>query len=312
VLDAVRRCAALDFERFLLPLPTLASRVAHIAFAAKVETEFVTRVVRTRKLMPADPAQQDWPWRLQLRVLGADVVLRDGQPLAPQAKRPKKPLQLLALLAAHGHRPVPVEDAVERLWPDTDAESPKGSLEVALARLRKLLDLPGVVLLTDGRLHFDARAVWTDVAAFELDERRWQAGCRSPREDVRAQALANAREALAVYRGPLLGGKERPASWQDLSDQLTRRFSRLVIDCGAQLESQGRWREAHDLYEHGVACDALSEPTYRALMRVQLQLGERAEVLRTFERCRDALHATLGVDPTHETWLLQDRASNAG
>ena len=312
VLQAIARCAALDFDRFLLPLPHLAARAAQIALTAGVHTEFVTRVVRNRKLVPAEPAQQEWPWRLQVRVLGPELVLRDGQPLAPLAKRPRKPLQLLALLAAQGSKPLAVDLAIELLWPSADAETPKGSFEVALARLRKLLDLPGVVLLTDGRLHFDAPTVWTDVAAFEIHEQRWLAGRHAPSEAARAEAVANAQAAVALYRGALLAGEELSAPWQMLREQLARRFSRLVIECGALLEAQGRWREAHDAYERGIACDTLSEPTYRALMRVQLQLGEHAEALRTFALCHHALESALGVVPAHETWALHERAQGAG
>ncbi len=312
VLRAIGRCAALDFDRFLLPLPSLAARAAQIALEAGVHTEFVTRVVRNRKLVPADPARQEWPWRLQVHVLGPELVLRDGQPLAPLAKRPRKPLQLLALLAAQGSKPLSVDLAIELLWPSTDAESPKGSFEVALARLRKLLDLPGVILLTDGRLHFDAPIVWTDVAAFEIHEQRWLAGCHAPSEGARAEAVSNAQAAMVLYRGALLAGEELSAPWQLLREQLARRFSRLVIECGALLESQGRWREAHDAYERGIAYDTLSEPTYRALMRVQLQLGEHAEALRTFALCRNALEAALGAVPARETWALQQRAQGTG
>src|SRR5450432_860482 len=63
--DAVRRCVPLQFEHFLLPLPDLAAEVAQTALEAAVEIEFVTRLIRVRKLMPSDPSWLQWPWRLQ-------------------------------------------------------------------------------------------------------------------------------------------------------------------------------------------------------------------------------------------------------
>jgi hypothetical protein len=125
VCDAVRACAALPFDRFLLPLPALAAQVAEIALDAGVETEFVTRAIRSRRLAPTDPAREAWPWRLQLRLLGGLQVLRDGQPLSLGPKRPKKPLELLALLAAQGGRPLSHDAAIDTLWPDTEADAPK-------------------------------------------------------------------------------------------------------------------------------------------------------------------------------------------
>ena len=94
-----------------------------------------------------------------------------------------------------------------------------------------------------------------------------------------------------------------------LSEQLARRFSRLVIGHGRALETRGHWREAADVYEQGLARDSLAEPIYRALMRVLLQLGERAEAMRTFARCRDLLTSALGVTPSRETWALREQAA---
>ena len=42
-------------------------------------------------------------------------------------------------------------------------------------------------------------------------------------------------------------------------------------------------------------------------MRAQLQLGERAEALRTFARCRDVLSSMFGVAPAQETRALRSR-----
>jgi DNA-binding SARP family transcriptional activator len=311
--DAIRRCAALGFERFLLPLPALAAEVAQAALDAGVETEFVSRAVRSRRLTPPDPARPDWPWRLQVRVFGAQQVLRDGQPLPWSGKRPKKPLELLALMAAQGERALPVDAAIHALWPSPEAEAPKASLEVALARLRKLLDVPNAVLLGDDGLRLDRRIVWTDAAAFESLEQRWWELAHAPAaaaaEAAGGDPAALARRALALVRGPLLEGESLAPPWRALREQWTRRFTRLVAGHGAALQARSQWREAIEVYEAGLAADDLAEPLYRALMRAQLQLGERAEALRTFGRCRDRLAAALGVAPSHETGLLRDQAA---
>ncbi len=311
--ESVRRAAALQFERFLLPLPALAAQVADVALEAAVEPEFIARVVRTRRLTPADPTRADWPWRLHVRVLGPLQVLRDGQPLTFSGKLPKKPLELLALLAAHAPQPVPLEAVMDALWPSTDAEAPKASLEAALARLRKLLDVPGAIVLADGGLRLDPRMVWSDAAAFETLEQRWASGSSHAHAAASApRDFASAQRAVGLIRGTLLAGESLAAApWQLLREQFVRRGARLVMGWGAELEAQGRWREAADIYEQGLTGNVLAEPLYRALMRVQLQLGERAEVLRTFARCRDLLASVLGVVPAPETVALRARATGS-
>ena len=77
--------------------------------------------------------------------------------------------------------------------------------------------------------------------------------------------------------------------------------------------ARSHWREAADVYDHGLSRDMLAEPIYRALMRVQLQLqqGERAEAMRIFARCRDLLTTVLGVPPPHKTWALREQAAGS-
>ncbi len=310
VAAALRRCEALDFNRFLMPLPQWASRLAEIALDDGVATEFVTAAVRARRLRPSDPTREHWPWRLQVQALGPLRVRRDGVPLRFTGKLPKKPLELLALMVAHGGRPLPLDVAQAALWSDSEAGDPKAALEAALSRLRKLLDVPDAVLIVDGGLQLDARLVWTDVAAFETLEQRWRSAIAPGAAS--ADAATCAQRAVALYGGPLLGSEALSPAGRVLREGLTRRFAALVAGHGRTLEAAGQWRQAAELYEQGLMHDRLSEPIYRALMRVQLQQGERAEAMHTFVRCRDMLAAMLGVAPSHDTFLLRDQAASGG
>lgn len=189
-LEAVRCAKAVPFPRFLGSAPHWAARIAAIGLAAGVETEFLLRAVRERRLPPPQPARADWPWALHVEAFGTLRVRRDGAALGGQGgKAQKKPLELLMLLAA---RPAGIDagELLDRLWPSLDAEAPKASLEMAIARLRKWLALPEAVRVADGRVALNAELAWTDVAAFE-------AACDAGDADA----------ALAHYRAPLLAGE---------------------------------------------------------------------------------------------------------
>jgi len=128
--------------------------------------------------------------------------------------------------------------------------------------------------------------------------------------DERDQVIESGAQVLLLFRGVLLAGEALSGPWRTLREQFSRRFLHLVLRHGAALEAQGQWGDAADAYRRGIECDVLAEPLYRALMRAQLQLGERAEALRTFARCRDLLSSMLGVAPTQETWALREQAAN--
>jgi DNA-binding SARP family transcriptional activator/TolB-like protein len=55
-----------------------------------------------------------------------------------------------------------------------------------------------------------------------------------------------------------------------------------------------------------IAFDPTHEGASRALMRALAKLGERAQALREYERCRNALRKTLDVEPSPETHALAD------
>ena len=302
-IAAVRQAAALDFQRFLLPMPVWAGRVAEIAWDAGVETAFLRSAIHERRLQPSNPLREAWPWRLRVYTLGELLMQRDDLELRTSGKAQRKPLELLSLLAAQGGRPLDAEAVIDQLWPSLEANAPRASLDMTVSRLRKLLDLPEAIVVADGMLSLNRACVWTDVAAFEA------ASDAAARPDAGA-ALAASR-AVALYRDRLLGSEDLQGLMAAARQRLSLRFIRVVVDHGVRLEAEGDWTAAQRLYERGLIQDTLAEPIYRALMRTHLQRGERAEAMRTFRRCRELLTAVLGVEPSTETLMLAERARGA-
>jgi hypothetical protein len=240
-LDAVRQAAPLQFHRFLMSFPGWASRIVAIGLDAGVEREFLARVVRERRLAPPTPGREDWPWTLHVEAFGGLRVRREGAPLGGQAgKAQKKPLELLALLAA---QPEGTESAelVDLLWPSLDADAPKASLDMSIMRLRKWLSVADAVRVADGRVALNPALVWTDVAAFD-------AAC----------AAGDVQPALALYRGPLQPGEPLVAARRE---RLAAQLAALVLAAGQSLPAPA----ARALYARALAVGADSPALQSAL-----------------------------------------------
>ena len=134
---------------------------------------------------------------LCIHLLGTRQAERDGLPLAAAAQR--KPMDLLVLLAAHPACKLPVAQVIDQLWPSLEMDAPRAALDMAVSRLRKLLGQPRAVAIVDGRVQLNEALVWSDVAEFQ---RLLDAAGRCP--DGR-ERQATTEQALALYRGPLLG-----------------------------------------------------------------------------------------------------------
>jgi hypothetical protein len=237
-LDAVRRAGAIGFHRFLMSFPAWAARIADIGLRAGVEVEFLTHAIRERRLLPPDPLQADWPWALHVQVLGALRVRRDGVALGGVGgKAQKKPLELLALLAAH---PSGLDSGtlIDALWPSLEADAPRASLEMTISRLRKWLDCPEAVRVADGRVLLNAERVWIDVAAFE-----------------QAVQAGDAEAALAAYAGPLLQGERLQGIAAQARERLALRLAACVLRAAAALRQAGREADALALLSRGLAAE---------------------------------------------------------
>lgn len=278
-----------SFQMAQFNVPQL-TRVAQAALARDIEVDYVRDLVRARHLVPQPPVPRNWPWPVRVKVLGTAQLWLEDALFSSTGKAQKKPLELLFWLAAQGTRAfegVAATQAMDALWPDLEAEDPKGSLEAALHRLRKLLVLEDLVRLADGKLSLDPGRVWTDVADFEA-----AAGLPD-------QALT----ALEAYGGDLLPGAGQ--AWVlPLRERWRLRFIDQIGRHGQALEQAGQWETAARLYESGLSQDNLVEDFYAGCMRCCLALGRVAEGLRHYRRCRELLSIVLGIAPSAATEAL--------
>ena len=284
------------YHGFLRPVPRITAPLFALALAHGVEREFVRTLIQERHLQPPTPDVSDWPWPLALSSLGEFVIRRDGEPMVSKGKAPKKPLELVKALIAHGGRNVDAAMLTSLLWPEAEGDVAKTSFDSTLYRLRKLLAIDEALVLAEGKLSFNPLIVWLDTWAFEtaLDA-----------DPPRVAA------ALALYRGHFLA-LEATAPWAlPLRDRLQARLARSVLAFGQELEADGDYAGARTLYERALELDNLAEAIYRRLMVCQREQGDPAGALTTYRRCRELLSIVLGRKPAAETEAVKASVSGA-
>lgn len=112
---------------------------------------------------------------------GADVA---AQPAAAQ----RRPLALLAVLAAAGERGVGRDELLLYFWPDSDVEHARNALRQTLFRLRRDLG-PKDPVVGSTELRLDSSVVTSDLAEFEA-----------------ALGRGELEHAVTLYRGQFLHG----------------------------------------------------------------------------------------------------------
>ncbi|MCE6996592.1 tetratricopeptide repeat protein [Saccharothrix sp. S26] len=235
---------------------------------------------------------------VRVAVLGPVEVVHGPRPVAvpgPQLRC------VLAVLAAQAGRVVPVARLAEALW-DVPPATARGTVQVYVSRLRKLLAGPGVALVGAGggyRLDIDPDDV-------DLHRFREVAGRARASADVavRRRLLG---QALGEWRGePLVGTADGPLRNRLVVALEEERLAALEDRLEADLEL-GRH---HDVVGELAALAAEHPGRERvagALMPALHRCGRRVEALEVYRRLRGSLVEQAGVEPGADLRHLHQR-----
>jgi LuxR family maltose regulon positive regulatory protein len=279
------------------------SRLCARALEAGLEVEYVQDLIRNRSLRPPGPTSDSWPWPLRIYTLGQFHLVRNGKPLTFAGKVQQKPLTLLKSLIALGGRDVAEEQFADILWPDADGDLANKSFEMTVQRLRRLINDDKVIQLQERRLSLNPGLCWLDVwdleALIDRVDDAWKNG--DPSGDGASEALRLSEKALGLYRGHFLPG-DSPHSWAlSYRERLRSKILRLTIRVGVHWEQHLHWQKAVEIFQKGIEVDGLAEEFYQHLMVCYQELGQRAEAVSSYNRCRTQLLSSLGIPPSRKT-----------
>jgi adenylate cyclase len=239
---------------------------------------------------------------LQFRVLGPFEAFAPGGEAINFSHR--KGRALLAYLAVENPRSQTREHLATLLWARTGDDRARHNLRQALSKIRALC--PGLVDSTGDRILLKPSACALDVVSFE------KLSCSDNATDLQ--------QALELYRGDLLEGyNSSEVDFQDWLELARSRLRRLACEVAARLAallaSEGRDKQATDVFNRLLRIDPANEAAHRELMKLLAQTGRRSEALRQYQECAIALRRELDAEPSAETRRLltelqQDRPAS--
>jgi len=301
-----RRAAAIGFIHMFGRARGALARLCRAALARSIEADFVLRLIAMHALEPPPLAGPEWPYAAHVRTLGAFELRVAGATQRPPQKSQEKPLELLKLLVACqalGRETVDKDWVGDRLWPDADAPNARKSLDMAVVRLRRLLNDDAALLVAEGRLSLSPARVWTDVRSLmgALASARSRSDARARGLGIEANvAAADISAVLEHFRGPFL--PEEPESpWLLAGREAVSSAVRAALMIADMLLGGSDDRLLLPALERAFAADPTSEDLARALMRALGRTGQHAEVLRVYRRLREMLSIVLGVAPSGQT-----------
>jgi len=235
---------------------------------------------------------------MEYRVLGSLEVLDDsGHPLSLGGTRQQT---VLGSLLLHAGSTVPLDRLVEEVW-ETPPETAAKTVQVYVSRLRRLL--PGAIESRSGGYALLLDGDRLDVAQFEQLAGQGRSALGAAEWERAASLLS---EALALWRGPALGGlAEAPLRRE--ADRLDEARLQAVEDRIEADLGRGHERDVVPELRALIAEHPFRERLRGQLMRALFAAGRQTEALDVYRETRTLLDEELGLEPGAELRDLERR-----
>ncbi|MCB8905717.1 MULTISPECIES: AfsR/SARP family transcriptional regulator [unclassified Streptomyces] len=265
---------------------------------------------------------------MKIRILGPLHAETDGVPVVPSAAKTR---QILALLALHPGRPVPVATLKEELWGPLPPCSAHSTLQTYILRLRRALaaalggpygsegtteateTVTGTTgttgparardLLATGHDGYLLRIADESVDAFAF-QRAAQAGHTAFADGDSARAARLLREALALWKGPALVDVRAGAA---LRIHAARLEENRLLATERRLDAELRLGLHGELLAELVELTRLhpaNERLHAQAMVAFYRTGRQSEALQLYRGLRRRLVEELGLEPAPQLQRL--------
>ncbi|MCO5189823.1 MAG: transcriptional regulator [Anaerolineae bacterium] len=284
--------------RRLMPLLLFAARHGALAAYAQALLE----------AMGMDGLEFHPGYQLRVTSLGAFRLYFGVNELPGNVWTRQQARQLLHLFLTYRRSQIHREQIMDTLWPDLPPEDASRNFKITYNTLCKVLEperkrnAPSAFIVREGsRYGLRPEAdIWFDAAEFDAMIRSADRLLHTDEGAAREQY----RQALALYQGDYL--EEFPYEEWVFQERkrLLNRYLRSAERLARSLIRAGEWDEAIEVCNDLLERDDCWEPAYQMLMTAYARQGNRTQVVRTLQRCRETLRNELAVEPTVTTLEL--------
>jgi len=242
-------------------------------------------------------------YQLRVQTLGKFQVWRGDEPIPASGWQREKARQLFQILLTYRQAPLDRDQICGFLWPDADPATTQRNFKIALNTLFRVLEPerpPG----SDSAFILRERSTYAlrPGADLWLDAEQFTQLVRPSMPT--APDIDKLQQAINLYQGDYLPDALYEAWAAEERERLATLFLETADRLADMLLDRERYAEAIEVCQRILAQDNCWERAYRHLMLAYNHLGDRGQVGRTYQRCRQTLRHELDVDPSPETEQL--------
>ena len=182
-------------------------------------------------------------------------------------------------------------------WPDASPSEIKFRLKNTIYRMRHAVGKEAVVLQEE-------YYTFNHTLDYEYDLENFQKEIVLARKANNPERVtAHLIKAVKFYKGPFLPDIED--SWIiSAREHLHQNYLEILMKLAEIFLTEKDFSQALHYSQLAITADPCFESAYRMSMRIHAAEGNRAAVVRQFERCKDVLMKEIEVDPSPQTYEL--------
>jgi two-component SAPR family response regulator len=241
---------------------------------------------------------------IEVRCLGPLHAFQNGAEVTQEQWVSAKARELLAYFITFRHDRVPLDRAIEALWPDAGPGKGKMAFHTALYRLRHALQAPEraskFIIAEAGEYRLDSECFSVDVDDFDR--------CiREARAVSRDKSFRGYEQAVSLYAGEYLDNLYY--DWcmpeRDRLREACLEALRALVAHYATADPQ----RAIAFGQRAIAIDPLLEDVHLEMMQCYHRVGDRAAVARQYRQLEQVLRDHLGIEPNGVAQALYRKLS---
>jgi two-component SAPR family response regulator len=123
-----------------------------------------------------------------------------------------------------------------------------------------------------------------------------------------AQRLTHYREAIKLYKGAY--ASEISYTWAvTLREAFQQYYLNILLQVAQLYLEASDHEQALEFCQRAIEADNLMEEAYRLSLRIYAAMGNRAGLVRQYQRCRDVLQREINAEPSQQTQSLYQELS---
>jgi len=236
------------------------------------------------------------PPTLFIRALGKMQVQANNQVITSSMWQTQAARDLFFMLLAHPEG-MTKEEISLIFWPDASPEEIKFRFKNTVYRLRRALGKDSVILEQDIYRFNNSLDYEYDVEIF-LKQYALASKAKDP-----LQKLSHFREAVKYYRGNYL--PDVVETWaMTPRENLKQNFVSILLQVSEIYLNQSNYDLALEYCQRTLTEDNLLEDAYRLALRIFAAQGNRAALVRQYQRCVEVLEREISAEPSPQTQAL--------